>query len=155
MASVIRRDRGWNRIKVDISALNGRRVKVGLLAGGPVQDGVRVVDYATWNEYGTADGIPSRPFMRRTADFARRNLNRKNGRFAALIERMIAGGLSGSQVLDGIGLWYQAEIRKTIRTSKSWATPLSPTTIAAKKSSVPLIDNAIMIGAINYEKTRG
>jgi hypothetical protein len=153
MANVIRRDRGWNRIQLDIAALKDRSVKVGFLAGGPSQDGTPVVDYATWNEFGT-ESIPSRPFMRRTADQERRSLRTANGQFALLIKQMISRRLNPNQVLNAVGLYYQSKVRETIRTSKSWAVPNSPLTIKMKKSSTPLIDHGILIGAVNYEKSR-
>ncbi len=150
MARAVIIDRGWNKISNDARMLNRRGVKVGLMAGGPVQDGVAVVDYATMNEFGT-DKIPSRPFMRKTGDDADRPFQT----FAVSIAgRMIEGKITADQVLDTLGLWYQARIRATIRSSPSWAAPNAPMTIALKGSSVPLIDHGVMVGAISYEKTR-
>lgn len=144
------RDMGWIRIKSDIAALKGRGVKVGLLAGGPKQDGVPVVEYATLNEFGT-ENIPSRPFMRKTSDDAQKPITP----FAASVtRRLLANQVNPDGVLDSLGLWYQARIRATIRSSPSWAVANAPMTIAAKGSSTPLIDQGIMIGAVNYEKTR-
>lgn len=143
-------DRGWKKIKTDVEQLRGRGVKVGLMAGGPVQDGVPVVQYAAYNEWGTAT-IPARPFMRKTADDAERPL----GGFASGLARNVLNGrMTANQVLDGLGVWYQARIRATVRSSQSWAAPNAPSTIKAKGSSVPLIDHSVMVGAINYEKTR-
>ncbi len=143
-------DRGWKKIKTDVEQLRGRGVKVGLMAGGPVQDSVAVVDYAVYSEFGTSR-IPSRPFMRKTADDAERPL----GAFAqGLARNVLRGSMTANQVLDGLGLWYQARVRSTIRSASSWAVPNAPSTIAMKGSSKPLIDHAVMIGAINYEKTR-
>ncbi len=143
-------DRGWKRIKTEIEALRNRGVKVGMLAGGPSQDGVRIVDYAAFNEFGT-ESIPSRPFMRRTADEAERPIIQFT---ASITQRLIAGQIGVEGVLDSLGLWYQMRIRATIRSSPSWAAPNSPMTIALKGSSVPLIDHGVMVGAVNYEKTR-
>lgn len=143
-------DRGWMRIKSDMAALKGQGVKVGLRAGGPSQDGVPVVQYATFNEFGTAE-IPARPFMRITAD----NSEKPTKTFAQqLVKRLIDNQINANGVLNSLGMFYQARIRATIRSSRSWAVPNAPSTVAAKGSSTPLIDNAILIGAIDYEKTR-
>lgn len=151
--TVVRRDRGWNQIRLNVAALANRGVKVGLLAGSPSQDGVAVIDYATWNEYGTAT-IPARPFMRTTSDRVARPMRAKTGINAVNVRRITMGDLTPEQMLDRIGLWYQAQIRHTIRTARSWAAPNAPYTIARKGSTSPLIEHGVMIGAINYEKTR-
>lgn len=148
-------DRGWRKIKRDCAALDRQAVKVGLRAGGPSNDGVPIVAYATWNEFGTNDGhVPSRPFMRRTSDEVKPEINSRRGFVANLLKRMISGHMTGNQILDALGLWYQAKIRATIRKSASWAKPNAPATIKAKKSSTPLIDDAMMIGNVDYQKTR-
>lgn len=152
-------DKGWMKIQSDIKALQGRGVKVGLLSGGPSQDGVPVVEYATMNEFGTSE-IPSRPFMRTTADNAEGPFKQFSMQIARGVYTRGAGGrfakgnLGVSGVLDAVGLWYQAKIRATIRSSPSWAVANSPMTIQAKGSSTPLIDHGVMIGAIDYERTR-
>lgn len=145
-------DRGWNRIKHDCVELRNQGVKVGFRAGGPSKDGVPVVDYATFNEFGTSDGnIPSRPFMRRTADEAEKPIRA----FAATVVRQLVNNrLNVNGVMSALGQWYRARIQHTIRNSKSWAIPNAPSTIKAKKSSTPLIDDAVMIGSVDFERTR-
>lgn len=141
-------DHGWKGIQRDIAKLRGRAVKVGLRAGGPSNKGVPVVQYAAFQELGT-DRIPARPFMRRTADMGTAPLQK----FAqSLVARLMAGQISVEAVLDSMGLWYQARIRATIRSAKTWAAPNSPKTIKRKKSSSPLIDDAIMLNSIDYQK---
>lgn len=149
---VIYIDRGWANIRLLIVALKGQGVKVGLRAGGPSKDGVPIIHYATWNEFGTADGrIPPRPFMRRTYDTSKEEAQR----FAAsLVNNLIRGKMSVDQLMHALGMWYQARIRATIRNSVSWAKPNAPSTIAMKGSSTPLIDDAMMIGNIDYERTK-
>lgn len=143
-------DRGWIKIKSNVQQLRGRGVKVGLLAGGPVQDGVSILDYGTYNEFGTSR-IPARPFMRKTADGAEGPIK---GFSAVLAKNVLKRTMTANQVLDGLGLWYQTRIRMTMRASPSWAAPNAPSTIKAKGSSVPLIDHGMLIGAVNYEKTK-
>lgn len=144
-------DRGWHRIKTQHAALKGQGVKVGLRAG-KANDGVQIVDYATWNEFGTADGrVPSRPFMRRTSDFAEKPIR---NHAALLVRNLVAGRLDVAGVMHGLGLWYQARIRATIRNSKQWAKPNAPSTVKAKGSTTPLIDDGMLIGNIDYERTK-
>lgn len=148
-------DRGWKEIKRDCSDLHRQAVKVGFRAGGPSHNDVPVLHYATWNEFGTADGhVPSRPFMRRTADLAVRDVRNSNSLMVVVVRRMLRGNMSANQILDALGMWFQAQIRATIRNSRSWAKPNAPATIAIKGSSTPLIDDAIMIGTVDYQKTR-
>ena len=68
MAGVIDRDLGFNRIMRDLERLNGTEVVAGMLRdSGKAKNGASYVDIAAWNEYGTGH-IPSRPFIRISAD---------------------------------------------------------------------------------------
>jgi hypothetical protein len=149
-ANVTVRDLGWRKIKTSVRELDGAGVKVGIRArdAGKQNDGVAVIDYAVYNEFGT-ERIPKRPFMRRTAETSEPEVRKVTTRWAGLV----AGGkMSVSQALGSLGLWYADRIKATIRNSKSWATPLSPATIARKGSSTPLIDRAIMLNTIDWER---
>ena len=142
-------DRGWNRIKREYRELERSGIKVGLRAG-PSNDGVPVVEYAAINEFGT-DDIPSRPFMRRTADKAHPELRNFT---LGLVRRMVSGAGTSRTVLDSLGTWFRERIQATVRSSPSWAVPNSRKTIALKKSSVPLVDEGILINSVDYEITR-
>lgn len=144
-------DRGWTNIKTKVKRLEGMGVKVGIRSTAGSQDGVRIVDYAVWNEFGTDDGrVPARPFMRQTADKNKRYV----AGFISNLARQVLQGISSESALDRIGLMYQAKIRETIRESKSWAVPNATRTIKEKGSSTPLIDHGMLHGAIDYEKVR-
>lgn len=149
MAKAIIIDRGWLKIKADCMQLRGQGVKVGLRSG-PMNNGVAVVDYATFNEFGTQD-IPSRPFMRRTADLSQRDL-RAFAKF--LTQRLLTRNLNVDGVMNSLGLWYKTRIQQTIRSARAWAAPNSKATITTKGSSAPLIDDAIMINSVDYQRTR-
>lgn len=150
MARAVIIDRGWNRIKTDIRALQNEGVKVGIRSTAGSNNGVKIVDIAVFNEFGTST-IPSRPFMRRTADQSKSYVPN----FAAsLAKGLLNNKLTVSQVMNRLGLFYQDKIRETIRLSKSWAVPNAPSTIKQKKSSTPLIDQGIMLGAVDYERTK-
>jgi hypothetical protein len=146
MAKVIDKDMGWKQIEINMKALHDRSVKVGIMGGG-TNDGVAIVDYAMWNEFGTSR-IPPRPFMATTAD----NHRDETVKFAEhLIGRVIDRHLTVDLALKNLGEWYQAKIQMTIRKAKEWAEPNHPATIKAKGSSSPLIDTGRMIGAVRYE----
>lgn len=97
--------------------------------------------------------IPSRPFMRSYYD---ENL-KKIGDFAERQFLMLLTTDSGSvdQVFNAIGLFVQNGVKNRIRTSKSWAVPNSPFTIAKKGSDKPLVDHGIMINSVTFDLRSG
>jgi len=139
-------DRGWQRIALDFEQIKGMGVKVGIM-GDEEYEGVAIVDYATYNEFGTVH-IPSRPFMRTTADRYRDGIYEYTSR---LVGGMIDGRYHARQVLTYMGEWYQAKVQLTIRDAKQWAVPNLSATVKAKGSSSPLIDTGRMLGAVRYE----
>jgi len=146
----IDKDRGYKRIGVNIKGLKDKGVKVGIM-GSDSYDGVSVVDYGTWNEFGT-NRIPPRPFMAITAA---RNGEKAQQFTSFLVGRMIDGKISSDQVLKNLGEWYQAQMQLTIRNAKEWAEPNAPSTIAMKGSSSPLIDQGRLVQSIRYEIVDG
>jgi hypothetical protein len=146
---VVLTDRGWNRIRGQMRELSRSSVKVGLRAG-PANDGVQIVDYAAMNEFGT-ETIPARPFMRHTADTQENNARAYVRR---LVPALLEGRMAVDNVLEAVGQWYQAALKRTIRQAPSWAEPNAKATIAAKGSSAPLKDHGMLEGAIDYEKIR-
>ena len=148
------RDMGWNRIRTTIRELDGAGVKVGIRArdaGRQGPDRVDVIDYAVYNEFGTED-IPSRPFMRRTADTGQTETLRVMRRWADMAMR---GQMSVPQVLGSLGEYYQMRMQATIRSARRWAAPNAPSTIEAKGSSSPLIQHGILINSIGWEIDNG
>ncbi len=144
------RDLGWRKIKTSVHELSGRGVKVGLRADSGAVNGVLIVDYAAFNEYGT-ERIPPRPFMRRTADTSEKQVPN----YARILtDRIIKGTLDADGALDLLGVWYRERIKTTIRAAKSWATPLAASTIQRKGSTSPLINKSFLINAVNYQKDR-
>jgi hypothetical protein len=146
MVEVIDKDMGWRQIEINIKQFQGRQIKIGLM-GNETVEGVSVVDYAVYNEFGTSR-IPSRPFMATTADRYREQ--------TLIVAQNIVGQVidlkySVNTALARLGAWYQAQVQKTIRDAKEWAVPNAPGTIRQKGSSSPLIDTGRMIGAVRYE----
>jgi len=147
MATVIDRDMGWNKIKINMKQLDDRQIKIGIMGNSGSVDGVAVLDYAAYNEFGTST-IPARPFMATTADKYR-------GETVKMAEVITGNIIDGKYSVDiglaRLGAWYQSKVQATIRDAKSWAVPNAVSTVEAKGSSSPLIDTGRMIGAVRYE----
>jgi len=110
-------------------------------------EGVAVVDYAMYNEFGTST-IPPRPFMSKTYELYGDKTNKLVER---LYNKIIEGEMNPDHLLQVVGADYQSKIQKTIRDAKNWAVPNLPETIARKGSSSPLIDTGTMVGFVRYE----
>lgn len=140
-------DMGWFKIQTNLKALHNRNVDVGVLPGAGSQGGVRIADYATFNEFGTAV-IPARPFMRKTADDSRQTLPVFTN---TLINNLISGNTTPLRVQHALGAWYRTRIRMTIQNAPSWAAPNAPSTVAAKGHSSPLLETYALFNSINYK----
>jgi hypothetical protein len=140
-------DKGWQQIEINMKHLKGRKVKVGITADSGSVDGTAVIDYATYNEFGTRS-IPARPFMATTADRYRDQTVKVA---EAMIGQVIDRKYNVDTALARLGAWYQGRIQMTIREAKSWAVPNDPKTIAMKGSSSPLIDTGRMVQSVRYE----
>jgi hypothetical protein len=140
------KDYGFKRIELDFKALRGRGVKIGLMGNDQVE-GVSVVDYATYNEFGTSR-IPARPFMQTTADTSKEEITKFT---EYLVGRMIDGKVTDTTVLQNLGAKYQSLVQNTIRDAKNWAVPNAESTVAMKGSTSPLIDTGRLVGAVRYE----
>lgn len=128
------------------------KVKVGFPAGEADSDNIQK---AAWNEFGTRGGasgggwggpVPERPFMRNAM-----NSNRGSYQSAmrASAVKILRGETSLSTVLSKLGIKAQGDIRAEIVALAS--PPNSPTTIALKGSSNPLVDTGEMGGAVTYK----
>ena len=138
--TIIDKDMGFERVKLNFKQLRDRQVKVGIW-------GDEVVDYAIYNEFGTSR-TPARPFMQTTYN----TYMPKTLRFVEYLTGQIIDGKSTpDRALRLIGEQYQSAIRTTIRDAKNWAEPNDPYTVARKGSSSPLIDTGRMIGSVRYE----
>lgn len=102
----------------------------------------------------TAEGrrygrIPPRPFMAFAAEIWDRE-------FPKILKRYFPDVLLGRMPVDGlfavIGERARNAVQKAIREGKY--APLSPKTIAAKGSSVPLIDTGRMVDSVTFEIRR-
>ena len=124
----------------------------GKVSAAPHYDnGASILDVAIWNNGGTST-TPMRPFME---DSSKKIQAEYVKMMTQAIPRMNAGTLSSTSVLKAAGLKAEAIIRNQIR--DGGYAPNAPSTIAAKKSSQPLIWSGDMrkaVTSILRSKTR-
>ena len=147
-------------------------VKVGFFSTAKYQDGTPVAAVAAWNEFGTqpytinaksgkklaftgsdgetvfADsvqhpGIPERPFFRRAIASMEDGIGK-------IIEAGIdpKKGVVDNNLADTVGAYAQGEVQNSILDLKE--PPNAPSTIAAKGSDDPLIDEGTMNQSVTW-----
>lgn len=138
------RDLGWKKIKQELEQAARLEVAVGLFYGDKNSDGTQVVEYGTYNEFGT-DTIPSRPFMRTAFDENRGDIQADIDRQSA---RLASGQVSAHAALTIIGQKHARRIQNTI-TGRDFLPRLSPETVRRKKGSEKtLVDTSVMVNAV-------
>lgn len=132
-----------------IDDLSNFSIKVGILGDGTThgEDEETVLTIAITHEFGLAvKGIPERSFIRAGFDYYR---SRIEDNAVELLEQVIYGGLPALTFFDGLGQIMVGFIQ-TYLTDLDYP-PNSPTTIARKGSSNPLIDTGQLRDSITYE----
>lgn len=128
-----------------LKELGKMQVRVGFQRGKAQSDkGIDLCDVAAWNELGTSNGIPSRPFLRDSVDKHEKDIRGFMEDQVALLER----GVSAEQVLKNIGLYQKEAVQKEITDGDF--EPNKPATVRRKKSDKPLIDTGRMRASVNY-----
>lgn len=133
-------DLGWSDILKELKKTKKSYTGVGYFSTGGTDPETNIAARAAKNEVGSPqDKIPPRPFMKQTSE-------KSKDKLPGIIKKelnLIYNGRSTVKLsLGRIGEWYVGQIKYTI-TNGSF-TPLSPKTIARKKSSKPLIHTAEM-----------
>ena len=152
---VIERDLGWKALTKEFGKLAKQpHVDVGVRGESGLEpkkdsDGnksstVNLVNVATFHEFGTSNGLPERSFIRSTVD-DKKNYNQLK---TDLMVRLLSLKIKTEKALGILGLTVQKDIRAKIRSNIPPA--LSPRTIAAKGSSIALIDTGQLIQGISY-----
>ena len=134
----------------ELNILSKGYVKVGILSDGSTADGVSILEYAIYNEYGT-QFIPARPFLREATE--------RPGNQAIIsrfIEEQVSkvvdskGAFTARDALTAIGEFVRGKIIYSIRNG-SW-TPNAPSTLKGKQSgTTPLINQGDLIRSIEFE----
>jgi hypothetical protein len=159
----------WDRIRKAIVQTN-KRVKVGILTDSAHKaaegtDGeISLLELAAIHEFGSpAAGIPERSFMRATVNGKREQVNEAIEKLVGLEVRSLLatpGGPSDSQAdaaahraLGRLGTKLVAMIRATVRNRETVGPEdqaNAPSTIAAKGSTLPLVDTGQLMQALTW-----
>lgn len=140
-------DKGLQNILKNVKEFKNIVVKVGIQGAEANRrnEGIRVVDYATANEYGT-DKIPERSFIRSTVDDNKGFKDEINHAFTSVI----TGKDTPRSAMAKVGIIARDDIIAKINKGDNRWKPLLEKTIARKKSSKPLIDTGRMKQSITY-----
>lgn len=147
--------RVYDQIIGEMALLENSYVIVGFIEGSTTHDEVKdkrlkkgrksLPQIAADNEFGTVN-IPARPFMSTSFDENRQQINRIIER---QYDRIVTGQSTVQKSLNLIGLYMKDLIQKKILSI--YIPPNSPRTIAAKKSSKPLIDFGQMLAGVQWQ----
>lgn len=118
---------------------------VGFFENARYLDGTQVSEVAFYNEFGTSNGIPERPFFRQANASVEKKLIR-------LVSKEV--NESNSFVLkraavDRMALVHEGEVKESITNLKE--PPNKPSTIKAKGSANPLIDTGTMRASVTHK----
>ena len=138
-------DRVWRGVLKRVSEMKRASVRVGVMGDAGDEKGVSLAEIAAYHEFGTST-IPERSFLRAT--FYGHAAEGLRVMCEKLSKAIIEGKLDEPRALGLLGTWAVAEVKKTIRASI--APELAPATIAAKGSSLPLVDSGQLINSITY-----
>lgn len=106
-------------------------------------------DIAMWNELGTSNGIPSRPFLRNSVDSNAEQIDKA----CKDAIKVIAKGGKAEVVLKQLGLMQKGTVQQTI--SSGEFVPNAPSTVRRKNhngkgSAKPLIDTGGLRNKVNF-----
>jgi hypothetical protein len=124
----------------------GKEIAVGFPKGKgqAYPDGETVIEAAAKNCFGI--GVPKRDFMGEAQDAIHQATKPIMKRIAQAVNEDKAKAVNA--LTDAAGMVAADQIKKTIRDG-AWV-PNSPTTVARKGSSKPLIDTGHMIQSVTY-----
>lgn len=109
------------------------------------EKGVNNATLGAIQHFGT-DNIPARPWL----DVG---VEQSNQEYLQLIKDGIEDGLEMSQILEQLGVTAQASVQQYMVDLRT--PPNAPSTVAAKKSSNPLIDTGELRQSVTYKVTQG
>jgi phage gpG-like protein len=143
------KDLGWKNLKKQLAQFENVVVKVGVQTNaGFNKDGTSIVEYATYNEFGTkAEGgnIPERSFIRETAN----KHNNWNSEVFQAYAAVLDGKDNANAAIAKVGIKARDDIKQAI--TDGIEPENAPITIAKKGSSKTLIDTGALRNSINYK----
>lgn len=146
-SKVIDKDLGYDKWLKQMKAISNKPfTKIGILGDGEKgEDGATVLEYGSYNEFGTKD-IPERSYIRSTIDERKRRIF---GKAFNLQESIFLGKMSMEKALGIMGTLIKGNIVQKIVDLRSPAN--ADSTVQAKGSSNPLIDSGRLRQSIDYE----
>ena len=122
-----------------------KSVAVGFFSTAKYPDGTPVAAVAAWNEFGTEQGIPERPFLRNSVGDAEDVI------MPVLKEGIDPKDMALDRITAGkVGEAMKSRIQREITQLRE--PPNAPSTLARKAPKTnPLIDEGIMRAATSYE----
>lgn len=156
-ATVTEKTDGLVLLKKRLAELKGLRVMVGFQGqkGATIyaegKDPPNVATVAFWQEFGTID-IPARSFLRSTMLERRNDIVRA---FAVELRPVFERGRDPVQALAAAGAKVAAMVKRKIDTSRHWAVPNAPRTIAKKGHDFQLHESDLMSESVTYTVRRG
>ena len=154
-------DAVWRRVRKAQRDMEYVRARVGVLGdrGGDrvhKDSDMTLADLAAVHELGSRDGrVPERSFLRST--FHVRVADQLRQRIADSVRAVLEFGADVRKVIGALGAWGATEVKNTISQNAADSygefpyPPLADSTIAAKGSSVPLVDTGQMLNAITWQ----
>lgn len=149
------RDKGYKALLKNIVGFKKKTADVGVFADKKNKEGMQIAEYATANEFG-AGRIPERSFMRSTYDEKIEETKKLMRKYILSYLLKIGSGKIEYRALKVGAAYMSAMIKEKISTSKSWAKPNSPLTIALKSKGkrikdTPLINTGALRNSITYK----
>ncbi len=139
----------YTKAFTQLKRIGNYRTSVGVHDDGKAyDDGVRVIDVAVWNHFGTSN-TPARPFITASLELARDDLK---ALYARLVAGVIAGKISDEKAAEFLGQWAVREIVDNI--NRGFFQANADSTIAAKGSDTPLIDTGQLKASIRATVAR-
>jgi phage gpG-like protein len=142
------KDKGWSELSKRLKEFKKAVIKVGVQSNaGLNKDGTSIVEYATYNEFGTiheGGNIPERSFIRSTADKNKNWQKQINDAYLNVID----GKDTPIAAIAKVGIKARDDIKQTITDLR--IPPNAESTIKKKKSSNPLIDTGALRNSISY-----
>jgi phage gpG-like protein len=138
-------DAKWKAILKTVAAMKSASVRVGVMGDAGDEKGVSLAEIAAFHEFGTST-IPERSFLRST--FHGHAAEELKTMCAKLSKAIVEGKMDEPRALGLLGLWAVSQVRKTIRAGI--APELAASTIAAKKSSLALVDTGQLLNSLTH-----
>lgn len=141
------KDRGASRLLEGVKEANFR-IRLGVVGkdAGKAHEGttMTIAQLAEIHELGL--GVPERSFLRAWAE---QNEAQIEADLRQAMKRILQGRLTPAQAAQLIGVRFVGQLQQFIADGKVQP-PLSPSTVAQKGSSVPLIDTGQLRSAISF-----